>query len=227
MTTGLTSSAMAASVVSLPSSDQLPSNPNGNPATNANLNENNFFQLLTAQLENQDPLNPLKASDFAAELAQFSTAIGVQQLQNSQQSYNNLQLSGLVGRNVAVSGNSLILGKNGAATGAINLASAASDVVVSITDSSGQLVQSLDLGPQSSGVTTFSWDGTQSDGSTASPGTYQIKVGAVGPSGSAITATPYAVAPVTGVTLGGANGPTIDLGGGLAPVALTGIYQVL
>ena len=98
------SSVMPATVTSLPNGDQLPKSAQNNQATNAQLNENNFFQLLTAQLENQDPLNPMSASDFAAELAQFSTATGVQSLNATITAASGIQAAGLVGRNVAVTG---------------------------------------------------------------------------------------------------------------------------
>lgn len=217
---------MPANVVSLPSGDQLPQSASGASAANASLNENNFFQLLTAQLENQDPLNPMSASDFAAELAQFSTAIGVQQLQTTQSSYGNFQLSGLIGKNVAVTGDVLSLGQNGTATGAYNLSGAASDVQVVVADSAGNKLQVLDLGPQQAGTQTFTWNGQAADGSTAPAGTYLFGVSAAGVKGTTVTATSYSVVPVTGVNVGGSNGPTLDLGAGLAPVSLSGIQQV-
>jgi flagellar basal-body rod modification protein FlgD len=226
MVGSLSASTMPTNVVSLPSGDQLPTNPNGTTAANATLNENNFFQLLTAQLENQDPLNPESASDFAAELAQFSTAIGVQQLQSSQSSYSNLQLSGLVGKNVAVTGNALVLGSSGSAVGAFNLATAASNVLVTVADSLGNPVQTLNLGAMQAGTQGFTWNGQNADGSTVAAGNYQFQVSATGATGSVVTTTSYTVVPVTGVNVGGTNGPTIDLGDGLAPVGLSGIQQV-
>jgi flagellar basal-body rod modification protein FlgD len=226
MTASLAVSTMPTNVVSLPSGDQLPANPNGTSAANATLNENNFFQLLTAQLENQDPLNPESASDFAAELAQFSTAIGVQQLQSSQSSYGNLQLSGLVGKNVAVTGNSMTLQSGGSAIGAFNLATAASNVLVTIADSLGNTVQVLNLGAMPAGTQGFTWNGQNTDGTAMAAGNYQFQVSATDASGAVVTTTSYAVAPVTGVNVGGTNGPTIDLGDGLAPVGLSGIQQV-
>ncbi|HXE16608.1 MAG TPA: FlgD immunoglobulin-like domain containing protein [Stellaceae bacterium] len=220
------SSVMPATVTSLPNGDQLPKSAQNNQATNAQLNENNFFQLLTAQLENQDPLNPMSASDFAAELAQFSTAIGVQQLQSTQQSYGNLQLSGLVGKNVAVAGNALVLGSGGTATGAYNLSGPASAVTVTVGDAQGNLLQVLNLGPQQAGTQSFTWNGLAADGSTLPAGTYQFGIAAAGVKGANVTATAYSVVPVTGVTLGGSNGPTVDLGAGLAPVGMSDIQQV-
>ncbi|HEY5208126.1 MAG TPA: FlgD immunoglobulin-like domain containing protein [Stellaceae bacterium] len=223
---GSASSTMPANVVSLPSGDQLPTAANGTNAANASLNENNFFQLLTAQLQNQDPLNPMSASDFAAQLAQFSTAIGVQQLQATQTSYGNIQLSGLVGKNVAVTGNALNLGTSGTASGAFNLATAATDVTVTIGDTAGNPIQILNLGAQPAGTQGFTWNGQNADGSTAAPGNYQYLVSATGPKAAVVTTTSYTVAPVTGVNVGGNNGPTIDLGAGLAPVPLSTIQQV-
>lgn len=226
MVGSVASSTMPSNVVSLPSGDQLPQSANGSTATNATLNENNFFQLLTAQLENQDPLNPTSPSDFAAELAQFSTAIGVQQLQTTQTSYGNLQLSQLVGQNVAVAGNSLVLGSSGTATGAYNLASAATDVQVTIADSTGNVLGTMDLGAQAAGTQTFTWNGQTPSGTAEAAGIYQFSVSATGSGGSVVSATSYSVVPVTSVTVGGSNGPTVNLGDGVAPVALSSIQQV-
>ena len=216
-------SAMPATVTSLPTGSQLPTGASGVSGNQA-LTENNFFQLLTTQLENQDPLNPMTSDQFAAELAQFSTANGVQNLDAS---FGVTQAVGLVGHNVAVSGNTLVLGQNGSATGAFNLASAANNVAVTITDPTGKAVATLNLGPTAAGVQTFSWNGKGSDGSTQPPGPYQFNVSALGPAGTTVAALPYAVVPVTAVALGGQNGPLLDLGGGLAPVALSAVQQVL
>ena len=192
-------------------------------AAGQTLTQNDFLQLLTAQLEHQDPLNPMTGDQFAAELAQFSTATGVQSLQTSLSTQSAV---GLVGHNVAVSGNSFVLGSRGNATGAFNLSGAASNVAVTITDASGKIVSSLNLGPMAAGSQTFSWSGNGSSGSRLASGTYNFSVNATGANGSAVSATPYAVVPVTGVALGGQNGPMLDLGGGLAPVAVSAVQQV-
>ena len=220
----LAASAMPASVVALPTGTQLPSSSSGLAAPGQPLNEGNFLQLLTAQLENQDPLDPMSADDFASELAEFSTAAGVQDLTTS---INGQQAVGLVGQNVAVTGNSMVLGLTGNATGAVNLSSAAGDVAVVVTDATGKAVASLNLGAMPAGTQTFTWNGAGSNGTTLPPGAYNFSVAAVGANGAAVAATPYAVAPVTGVGLGGQNGPTLDLGGGLAPVPLSAVQQVL
>jgi len=216
-------SAMPASVVALPPGTQLPTKANGLSGTGQSLNENDFLQLLTAQLEHQDPLDPTSADQFASELAQFSTATGVQNLETSS---SGQQALGLVGQNVAVSGNSLLLGQSGGATGAFNLATSARNVAVTITDPMGNRVASLNLGAVPAGTRTFSWSGAGANGRALAPGTYNFSLSAVAANGSAVKATPYAVVPVTGVGLGGQSGPTLDVGGGLSPVPLSAVQQV-
>lgn len=216
-------SVMPVTVTALPTGTQLPTNANGLSGSGQTLNQNDFLQLLTAQLEHQDPLNPTSADQFASELAAFSTATGVQNLETSS---SGQQAVGLVGQNVAVSGNSLILGTSGGATGAFNLPSAASNVAVAITDPAGNPVGNLNLGAMAAGTQTFSWSGAGANGTTLAPGTYNFAVSAVGGHGAALAATPYAVVPVTGVGLGGQSGPTLDVGGGLAPVPLSAVQQV-
>jgi flagellar basal-body rod modification protein FlgD len=216
-------SAMPASVVTLPAGDSLPTSANGLSGTGQTLNENDFLQLLTAQLEHQDPLDPTSADQFASELAEFSTATGVENLETSS---SGQQALGLVGQNVGVNGNSLVLGQSGGATGAFNLSAAASNVAVTISDPAGNQVATLNLGAMPAGSQTFSWSGAGGNGATLAPGTYNFTLSAVGANGAVVAATPYAVVPVTGVGLGGQSGPMLDIGGGLAPVPLSAVQQV-
>jgi flagellar basal-body rod modification protein FlgD len=213
---------MPPTVSPLPSGTQLPTGASG-LSGGQTLSEADFFQLLTAQLEHQDPLNPMTGDHFAAELAQFSTASGVQSLQNSS---TNQQAIALVGHSVAVSGHSLSLAAGGTATGAFKLAAPAKDVTVTIADQSGKTVATLDLGPMAAGVQTFTWNGKAADGTAAPAGAYSFSLSAAATTGAAVAAAPYAVVPVTAVLLGGQNGPMLELGGGNAPVALNAVQQV-
>jgi len=225
-------SMMPASVVSLPPGTQLASASTA-AATSAatgvgtTLTESDFLTLLTTQLENQDPLNPQNPSDLAAELAQFSTASGVQSLNTQFNANSGMQAASLVGQNVAVSGNTMILGSNHTAPGAFSLSGAAKDVTVTIANSSGSVVAQLDLGPLAAGNQTFAWNGQNGSGTALPAGNYTYTVTPVSATaGTSVTATPYAVVPVTSVVLGGQNGPMLNLGGGLAPVALTAVQEV-
>jgi flagellar basal-body rod modification protein FlgD len=215
--------AMPATLTVLPSGSQVPTNASGTSSSSQLLNENNFLQLLTAQLEHQDPLNPMTGDQFATELAQFSTATGVQDLQTS---LAGQEAIGLVGHNVAVSGNTLLLAQGGTATGAFNLSAPANNVIVGIADATGKAVASLNLGPMAAGTQTFSWNGAATNGAMLTPGTYSFKVTAIAANGAAVPATPLGVVPVTGVALGGQVGPLLDLGAGFAPVPVTAVQQV-
>ena len=216
-------SAMPATVTSLPAGTKLTASTTGTSGTGQTLSEDDFFQLLTAQLEHQDPLNPMTGDQFAAELAQFSTASGVKNLQTA---FAGQEAVGLVGHNVAVSGNTMVLSQSGSATGAFNLSSAGNNVTVSIADATGKAVANLNLGSMAAGSQTFSWNGSGTNGAKLGSGTYSYSVRATGANGASVSATPYAVAQVTGVALGGQNGPMLELGGGLSPVAVSAVQQV-
>jgi flagellar basal-body rod modification protein FlgD len=220
-------STMPATVTTLPVGSQIPSaTSSASAATSGTLTESDFLTLLTTQLENQDPLNPQSPSDFAAELAQFSTASGVQTLNSTLGAGGGVQAANLVGKNVAVSGNAIVLA-NGSAPGAFNLSAAASDVKVAVTDSSGDVVDVVDLGAMGAGNQNFTWNGQSLAGTAAAAGTYSFAVNATSASSAnTVKVTPYAVAPVTSVVMGGTSGPTLDLGGGLSPVALSAVQQV-
>ena len=226
-------SVMSPSVVSLPPGTQLkPATSSTSNAAAAStgigstLSETDFLTLLTTQLKHQDPLNPQSPSDLAAELAQFSTASGVQTLNTAVNSGSGMQAASLVGKNVAVAGNTMVLGAKGAPA-AFSLSAAAKDVVVTIANASGSIVGAIDLGAMAAGNQTFAWNGQTADGTTLPPGNYFYAVNATAASsGATVTATPYAVVPVTSVEFGGQSGPTLDLGGGLAPVPLSSIKEV-
>jgi flagellar basal-body rod modification protein FlgD len=228
-------SVMPASVVSLPPGTQLKSTTTSAASAAAaastgigqSLTESDFLTLLTTQLEHQDPLNPQSPSELAAELAQFATASGVQTLNTAFNSGSGMQAAGLVGKNVAVAGNTMVLGANNSAQGAFNLSAAANDVTVTIANSAGSIVGTIDLGAMAAGNQNFAWSGKDASGSALPPGNYLYAVNAIAASsGATVTATPYAVVPVTAVVLGGQNGPMLDLGGGLSPVPLSSIQEV-
>jgi flagellar basal-body rod modification protein FlgD len=225
-------SVMPASVVSLPSGTQL--TPASAATTSAassgvgsTLTESDFLTLLTTQLENQDPLNPQSPSDLAAELAQFSTASGVQSLNTSFSSSSGMQAASLVGQNVAVAGNTLILGSNGSAQGAFSLSAAAKDVTVTVANSAGSIIGTMDLGAMAAGNQSFTWNGQSANGTALPAGNYVYAVNATPTtSGATVTTTPYAVVPVTSVVFGGQSGPVLNLGAGLSPVPLSSVQEV-
>lgn len=95
---------MATSGISSGLAGLVPSNATAPSPASSTLNQDDFLKLLTAQLKNQDPLNPVDSANFTSQLAQFSTLSGVQQLNASTQQMLQLQQisqgAALVGKSV-------------------------------------------------------------------------------------------------------------------------------
>jgi flagellar basal-body rod modification protein FlgD len=170
------------------------------------LGEDQFLQLLTAQLQNQDPLNPMDDSAFVAQLAQFSSVeqlttvnSNLDQLLVSQTSGNQTATAGLIGKDVLYSSNDVTLGASGGATLYANLASAASNVTATITNSSGDVVRTIQLGSEPAGSLQTPWDGLDNNGNPLPPGTYTVSMNATDASGNAVTVTQEQEGLVTGV----------------------------
>lgn len=197
-------------------------------------NASSFYNLLVTQLTNQDPLNPMSNSDLSAQLAEFSTASGVQSIQQSMATLTaqlaqqqGLQAANLVGQNVIFDSNSMSLGTSGGSAGGFTLSGAASDVQVQVLNNSGQTVDTLDLGALPAGVQSFSWNGENAAGNQAPAGNYTFNVRAVDSAGNAVAATPFGAGTVQAVMLNGANGATLQIQGQSGQVPLSSIQGVV
>ncbi len=197
-------------------------------------NANSFYNLLVTQLTNQDPLNPMSNSDLSAQMAQFSTASGVQSIQQSMAALTaqlsqqqGLQAANLVGHNVIFDSNAMSLGASGGSAGGFTLSGAASNVQVQVLDSSGQTVDTMNLGALPAGVQSFSWNGTNAAGSQAPAGNYTFNVNAVDSSGHAVSATPFGTGTVQAVMLNGASGPSLQVQGQSSQIPLSNIQGVV
>lgn len=122
-----------------------------------------FLKLLVAQMQNQDPLNPMDNAQVTSQMAQISTVTGIEKLNGSVEGLTSqfmqmqaLQGASLVGRDVIVPGNVLDIDE-GVGQGGFELTSAADAVKVEILSPSGQVVETLNLGAQSAGVHSFDW----------------------------------------------------------------------
>ena len=170
--------------------------------------QSRFMKLLIAQLQNQDPLNPMDNAAMTSQMAQLNMVSGINQLNttlstltNNQQNTEALTASGLLGHKVLVSGNTLSLA-NGEATWGMDLKQAAETVTVNILDSHGNSVRTLDLGAQPAGLQTFNWDGQTDSGTQAADGAYSFSVDASN-AGQAVTANGLALGTVNNVSLSG------------------------
>ncbi len=141
------------------------------------------MKLLITQLKNQNPLSPQDNTAFVAQLAQFSSLQGIQNLNTTMtgvasgmQSSQALQASALVGRTVEVKTDSGYLASGGLVRGTMSLDNSTADLQLKIYDSTDKLVmQKKDFGAQAAGDLPFAWDGTSSDGTTSRCGHVQIR----------------------------------------------------
>ena len=194
------------------------------------LSQDDFLKLMTAQLQNQDPLKPLDNSEFVSQMAQFSTVSGIQSLQSSFSSLASslsssqaLQASSLVGHNVLAPATSVAMSSGGSAALAVD-APASGDIVVNITDASGQTIRRIDLGPQSSGLTQFQWDGLDNSGAAVAAGQYGISA-TVGSGSQAQAATTLASGKVNSVSLDSSGALNLSVGG-IGSVAFSNVRQI-
>ena len=126
-----------------------------------------FLKLLVAQMQNQDPLNPLDNAQVTSQMAQIQTVSGVEKLNTTVQALNSqfvqmqaLQGAALVGRDVIVAGNKLDI-HEGNAQGGFELTSAADSVKVEVLNAGGHVVDTLQLGAQAAGRHSFDWDASK------------------------------------------------------------------
>lgn len=200
--------------------------------------ENQFLTLLTTQLQSQDPTNPMDNSAITSQMAQISQVTGMQNLNQTMQSLLSSQLSsqslmaaGTIGGQALVSGNSLTWGGSGSAgVGAgVSLASAASQMAVTVKNAAGQTVDTINVSNPTSGMNTFTWDGTDGNGNVEPAGNYTFSATATatGTNGSAtaVTATPYANQTIKAVSWDSSGNPQLVLSGGQT-VAMSAVQQI-
>jgi flagellar basal-body rod modification protein FlgD len=157
------------------------------------LGKDAFLKLLTAQLSNQDPTEPVDNQAFIAQLAQFSSLEQLQGVSSrldslllAMGSSNQLGAASLVGKDVTFKTSGFDLEEGAAPALQANLSSRAA-VVAIIQDSSGRAVRALDLGVHDAGTFDVGWDGRDGSGTALAPGHYTVKLAATGVDGSDVT----------------------------------------
>ncbi len=172
------------------------------------LGQNEFLKLMTVQLSNQDPFEPMENGEFMGQIAQFGAVNGInellvsfQDLSTNLQSSQALQASSLIGRDVLVNLDQGYLPNQGALLGAVELDSSATDVAVNIYNASGEALSRVELGAQPIGLLQFNWDGNTFNGQRAPAGRYRIEVEASF-GGNTEILTPQVLDQVRSLTLG-------------------------
>ncbi|MFT8736188.1 MAG: flagellar hook capping FlgD N-terminal domain-containing protein [Zymomonas mobilis] len=158
----------------------------------AALSSTDFLTLLTTQLKYQDPDSPVDNTQMAAQMAQFSSVAGINQMNTTLSSIQSDvsssrlgNVSNWIGKAGLVS-SSTSTSIDGTFAGQVTLDSSAADVKVSLSDSTGKVVYSQDYGSQSAGAMSFSFSGNDSSGNAVS-GPLSVKVNATNSSGGSVS----------------------------------------
>lgn len=199
-----------------------PAEPSGSTAPampklpGSSLGQDSFLKLLSAQLRNQNPLDPLNNNEFVSQMAQFSTVNGINQIndrlaQMATGGQSGLSaVSSLIGRSVLVETSAARADASGAIAGRVTLAQGSGSVVVDYSDATtGTLLYSQSLGSQPAGAISFDWQDPAIAGRRIG-----VSVTATASDGTITEAQPSLYARVTGGTPGQSGGDaTLDVEG--------------
>lgn len=195
------------------------------------LTMNDFLTLMTAQLQNQDPLNPTDSNQFLSQLSELSTVEGISQLNTTMSTLSDSVLSSqavssasLVGQTILAPASAASLTSGGALSGAVQVPNGATAVTLTITDAGGDVIDQQAL-PTGAGMQSFSWNGTTSSGALAPSGVYNVAASAE-VSGSSQSATTYLNGTVSSVTLGTSGSATTLNTTQLGAVPLSSVQQI-
>jgi flagellar basal-body rod modification protein FlgD len=192
-------------------------------------NFDTFLNILTTQLKNQNPLDPLDTNQFTQQLVQFT---GVEQQLKTNEFLETLMLSGqntaksdavsYIGKEVTSSGRTGELTDSAAVFWAYSADANAANATVTIKDSNGQVVYS-ETGPLKAGPGTFRWDGKGSDGNTKPNGVYTVDIKGKDANGKEVRISTASIGVVTAVDFTG-DIPVLTVGG--RSVAITDVTDV-
>ncbi|MEI2417598.1 flagellar hook capping FlgD N-terminal domain-containing protein [Orrella sp. JC864] len=186
--------------------------------------QDRFLTLLVAQMQNQDPLNPMDNAQVTSQIAQLSTVNGITQLNNTLLALSgqidvsqSMQAAALIGKGVLVPGDKVALGTapdgetREATPFGVDIVAPTTSTTVSILDASGKAVRKIDLGPQPVGIVSVDWDGKDDTGLALPDGKYSIQVAAADGEGEPVTVEALTYGKVGSVAYT-AEGLRLDMG---------------
>lgn len=145
--------------------------------------QNNFMKMLVAQMQNQNPLNPMDNAQFASQLAQMSQLQGIENMRASIDSFVKqvsdgrlLDQSSMIGREVLAAAPTLNWDGSNPVNFAVNSDEVLSNAVLRIKSYDGRVVDEVSLGGLGPELQTLSWDGTSKEGVKVPTGAYKISV---------------------------------------------------
>ncbi len=194
------------------------------------MNKDDFLKLFVAQLQNQDPLNPMDGTQFIGQLAQltqveqaYNTNTNLQNILSALNGGSNMSAVSFLGKDVLAPGSQITLTDGGQPALNFRLAQAVAQNQIVITDANGSTVRTLTQGQTAAGDYTVTWDGKDNNGNSLPAGTYGFAVSGTDASGNKITGTSLIQGTVTGVKLDG-SAPVLTVAG--VDVPLSSILSV-
>ena len=183
---------------------------NKNTSSNSGTDElgkDQFIKLFIAQIQYQDPLNPLDSAEFTAQLAQFSS---VEQLYGMNSKLGNIEETmtnqseqhdnlGYIGKTVKADDNTMNVDNGTVQSGSYTL-DGSGYVTIDVYDSDGVIVRTFNKGWEDKGEHDVNWDGRDDSGAIAGDGSYTFEVTARDEDGFYVPSNTYISGEVTGIT---------------------------
>jgi flagellar basal-body rod modification protein FlgD len=171
--------------------------------TKNDLDKNAFLKLLVAEIQNQNPLEPMDNQKFVEQMTQFSTmeqmtnmSESFQEFMNASMATTRLQASAVVGKYAVIEGNEIKFRDNSAESIVFNVEEQG-EVLIRITNPDGKLIREENLGYKEAGIHGYQWDGRDDSGTMQAEGTYNYQLVVVDSTGQE-------------KTFGGVDGGTVE-----------------
>ncbi len=194
------------------------------------MDSEDFLKLFIAQLQNQDPLNPMDGTQFITQLAQMSqveqaynTNTNLQNILSAINGNANYSAVSFIGKDVLAPGSQVNLTNGGQPAMNYRLTQSAASTEIDISDANGNIVRNMTGPGGSAGDYSVAWDGKDNSGNVLPAGTYNFSVNGMDSGGNKFTATSLTRGVVTGVKLDGTS-PVLTVGG--VDIALSSILGV-
>lgn len=171
------------------------------------LGKDDFIKLMSAQLKHQDPINPLKNEEMAAQLAQFAALEqmtnmnqNIEKMAAAQKPGDNVLAASLIGKRVGTDSSRFLLEQGGQPEMKFDMPRDAENVSVSIVDAKGEVIREFDLGAMAAGGQSLRWDGKNGKSQPAQAGEYTFRVNAIDKNNTAVPVQTSSYGLVSGVS---------------------------
>ncbi|MCG8416046.1 MAG: flagellar hook assembly protein FlgD [Pseudomonadales bacterium] len=150
------------------------------------LGQDDFLRLLVAQMQNQDPVNPVENNEFLGQIAQFSMVSGIEEMSSSFGGFQTdffsnqaMEAAQLVGKEVLVDNPNVSFEEGQQVSGNIQANGSLHAVNINVYSAAGDLVRTIDYGSLNPGLHAIAWDGLTDDGESAVSGDYRVEATAL------------------------------------------------